>query len=397
MNASRAIRPHAVLVLAVCTAVVWSPRGTPNVRAHPSEAAQERTSSDVAGTIEATSGSVFIRRLGEQAWIRVDRDGVPFQMTDTIRTGPNSLVRLRFDDRATGSVLKGAFDLGPDTELQPHDAAEAIRRMPDTPPRGGRIWWLIKGVLRGFWETLNPANTNRLRIGIGTTLCEAQPGVPQIPWRVGQRIPFEPNGPVTPMLRLASDRTVVGLQTPAANQAQASDIIAGVDDAQATSELAVRYGQLVCRAADRTGRTVVVPSGEVLTVSAGGVPRRVPLDAARWAQLVARTTPRGAAPLDVPPSAAAAASPAGGVDAGDGYSVIANSALPGLNNELHGKYTVAQCKTLCTARPWCRSFDYEKAEGWCHLSGGSLGSAALRSDGAWDFFYNRGRLGPPPK
>jgi hypothetical protein len=83
-----------------------------------------------------------------------------------------------------------------------------------------------------------------------------------------------------------------------------------------------------------------------------------------------------------------------GTDAGDGYSVITNSALPGMNNQLHGKYSVAECKKLCTERPWCRSFDYDKKGSWCQLSGGSLRSAPLRPDTAWDFYYNRSRLKP---
>jgi hypothetical protein len=389
----RVWRVQLAALMLSALALPWQPLAAP-----ASDESQAPTRLDLsrqpsAGTIEAVSGEVFIRRRNESAWVRVVQPNTPFDMTDVIRTGPDGLARVRFVDRGPRSVLRGAFDLGPGTDLQPQSAEDELRRLPDVPPRGRLIWWLVRGAVRMFLEA-DADGSRPLRFGgVGPT-CDARPGETRNPWIVGERGPFEPLLHARLALRHAAFETTAVRQLRAGGGLLRSDLVAQVDEAQAGAVLAVRYGELTCRSTNRTGTTSRVASGELVTLGADGRMRRATLDAGRWGQLTARTQVPGLAPLDANSTPSGGPSTGGALDAGDGFSVIANTALSGANDEMHGRYTVAQCKKLCTARPWCRSFDYDKAGQWCNLSRGSQVGGTLRGDAAWDFYYVRERVTP---
>lgn len=54
----------------------------------------------------------------------------------------------------------------------------------------------------------------------------------------------------------------------------------------------------------------------------------------------------------------------------DEFRFTANSAISGYNTEHLTSVTPEQCATACRAssRPWCKSFDYHRADKWCDLS-----------------------------
>ncbi|MCP3970199.1 MAG: hypothetical protein GY717_07760 [Rhodobacteraceae bacterium] len=78
------------------------------------------------------------------------------------------------------------------------------------------------------------------------------------------------------------------------------------------------------------------------------------------------------------------------------FSVVGDAGIPGHNQETVTTGSAAECMGACSAREWCRSVDYERANGGCYLQPVGRHDATLdRNYGGnpYDHFTCESRIG----